>query len=192
MDEWPWLNKARAADLIGLKRARFDESIRPGLKKSEVKGDTRNLRFNAIAVVRVWASQQSERQSIAAAKTVDAESELDVGRAIDNDRKRLGLMKELGKVVSSDQVEQGLMIFAGCIREAGDALMKRYGNDAAEILNEQIQAGERGITSYFERAAGERPAAAAGNGGGEQVEALAIDATVRRGRDHSSDRTIRR
>ena len=192
MDEWPWLNKARAADLIGLKRARFDESIRPGLKKSEVKGDTRNLRFNAIAVVRVWASQQSERQSIAAAKTVDAESELDVGRAIDNDRKRLGLMKELGKVVSSDQVEHGLMIFAGCIREAGDALMKRYGNDAAEILNEQIQAGERGITSYFERAAGERPPAAAGDGGGEQVETLAIDATVRRGRDHSSDRAIRR
>ena len=178
MDEWPWVTKAQAAELVGLKRARFDEAIKPKLKRGAIKGNTRSMRFDARAVVLAWFAQQSPRE----AEPKPAEdTELDRGRAIDNEHKNLRLMKELGKLVAIDDLQQGLAIFSGSLHEAGAILNKKYGPDAGEILNEQIQAGERGIANYFDRAEDERPAVAAGHDGGKQGKAAPDNAAVRRG-----------
>lgn len=89
-------------------------------------------------------------------------------------------MKDLDKVVEVAQIRPGLMLLASSLRDAGARLIKRYGNDAGDILNEGIKAGEREIASYFDRIETECPAPAARNDSGKRGDPAPNDAAVRR------------
>ena len=58
-----------------------------------------------------------------------------VARAIGEEFKNA---RDLGQWIRRDNVHQGLAVFAGIIRNAGDALQRQHGNDAHEILDDAL------------------------------------------------------
>lgn len=178
--DWLWLTRTQASQLIGCSAANFDQRVRPRLERSATRGTKAKLRFDAKQVVAAWVAHREEITSTGKPEA-STDSELERGRAIDNQQKEIRLMKEVGRVVEIAHVRPGLLLFAASLRDAGTRLVKRYGNDAGDILNEGIKAGEREITSYFDRVETECPAPPARDVSRKRVDPPANDAAVRRG-----------
>ena len=62
---------------------------------------------------------------------------------------RLDRMERQSRLLPRDQVREALGRIAGILRDAGDTLLRQFGNSAAEVMLEALDDAEREIASFF-------------------------------------------
>lgn len=62
---------------------------------------------------------------------------------------RLDRLERQSRLLPRDQVREALGRIAGILRDAGDTLLRQFGNSAAEIMLEALDDAEREIASFF-------------------------------------------
>lgn len=80
----------------------------------------------------------------------DAESPaLERFRAARAEMVEMDLEERRREIVKRSEVREAHNIYASAIRSAGDALVKRFGNEAADILNDAIERGVGAVVDRF-------------------------------------------
>ena len=62
---------------------------------------------------------------------------------------RLDRLEREGKLLPRDEVREVLGRIASILRDAGDALQRRFGTDASDILHEALDDSQREIAAFF-------------------------------------------
>jgi len=163
-DDWafsktgPWPR----ADLPSMLRWAADVLARP----KETEGDASEDGDSLAALKRQKLEQQVRKLRISA------------------DNEEMRNRRERASVIDRHLIEPALMRLADVLRSAGDALTRRFGNEAAEMLTNTLDDFERGLNKLFDDlgdADNEQPNALAGEpipGEGATAEA-AYPAAVR-------------
>jgi hypothetical protein len=55
-----------------------------------------------------------------------------------------------GQSVALAEIEPHMLTLCGLLRRAGETLARKFGNDAAAVLNEAVERWNEGVHRYFE------------------------------------------
>ena len=142
--EWPWVTRLQAAELAGLQGAQFDRAFRELLPDGAEQGRGSSLRFDAVAVV----TARVERESRRSAPDPTDDPLLDGSDSPALERYRLAraklaerdLSERDGETVKVSVLRPVIRPGLTALRSGGDALRRKFGNEAGDIFNEALDA----------------------------------------------------
>ena len=161
---FPWVTRVQAAQLVGLGPKQFDDALRSRLKAGDRTGAGAKLRYNAVSVVAALVAYRIEQE------IVESGGDPDLIGAGDSPTKEELLKVKLGQeriklstmqrsVVPLADMRAGLAeLFAG-LRRASEAILNRWGQEPADVLNREI---DTTVQRWSEMAAAEQGGAAGG------------------------------
>lgn len=145
---WPWLTKPQACALAGLSPLAFDSRVRPRMPAdaiAEVRDPRHRLLFLAPAVLRACVDYERNRQRPATTgpNAGGTSPERERMYAVRREREELELAKAREQLVDASAIVPVFRKVSRTLRDAGTLLVKRYGDDAGEILNDALDEAER-------------------------------------------------
>jgi hypothetical protein len=195
------VTRAEAAALTGLSPRQFDDKIKSRLEKSAIVGSLKKLRYDATAVVAALVAYRLEQNQVEIEEESIAGSDSPHAERIREYRADLLEMERDNKraqLIPRNQLEGPLGNLAMVLRNAIDMLARRFGNDAAGIMNDAINEAEAGweeLATASETNTSDEPGtanavAAEVDGGTDPVPETSNDQGVRRARDRAADGTV--
>jgi hypothetical protein len=154
MNDELWFDRSTIAALLGIAPKTFDEGLRKRLPADAVRGAGRDLRFFAPVAVQALVA----KRVTAAERTADPDPLMSGGsdspqleryRAANADLKEMERDRVRKSLIRVDELEPQLMKLADVLRGAGDHLVRRFGNDAGQIITEAIDEYEAGLKTMF-------------------------------------------
>jgi len=186
------LTRTQAANLCRLSPRQFDEAIRPRIEEQYQFGDGRNLRFEGHAVVAALVQYRVVQAAPKPSFGDDVDAELMAGGdspGLERYRNAKADLAEMdrdvrrGHLVPMAELEPVLTSFASVIRGTGDNLQRKFGPDAAEMLNAGVSEAVGTIESFLSDVRAKSDTISdSSNGDVDDDAAPANDARVRRGR----------
>lgn len=146
-----WLSRTAAAALTGLSSRQFDEAVRPLMAADGERGTGKTLRLHGAKVVaafleyRLAQLKPAEVDPMMGAAAVGFDSPaLEEYRRYRAGQECIKLALLAQTAIPRDQLEPALAQFAGVLRSATQQLQRRFGAEAAAIVNEAIDDAEAG------------------------------------------------
>jgi hypothetical protein len=152
-----WFTLAQMHAAFGVTPQGFASSVRPLLTPEDVKnaGERGAVRIRCRAAIDAWTARKVEQAVEAARKGNDPllvgvdSPELERYRAARADLAEMERDERNGSLIPRQQLEPAFVQYATAIRRAGEGLQRRFGNEAAAMLNEALDDAERIIRQSF-------------------------------------------
>ena len=151
---WFSLNQMHAA--FDITPEGFRKSVRPLIPEADVKSSERGaVRIRCRAAIDAWTARKVEQATEALRKGNDPllsggdSPELERYRKARADLAEMERDERNGSLIPRQQLEPAFVQYASAIRRAGEGLQRRYGNEAAAMLNEALDDAERIIRQSF-------------------------------------------
>lgn len=197
-----WFPVAEAAAAVRVTRQTFHEIWRPKLAAAEVKKHGKETLVYLPAVVELRCQAREDKGRKEALEQAGDDAALLAGGqspALEEYRRHAAREKKVKadllekRSVPLDELRPQLMMLAQALRNACDTLVRKHGNDVAEILGETMDEVEAAwqklvIIDGAELADAEAPD---GTGGDDPPAETQDHAAVRGGGDHPADWTAR-
>jgi hypothetical protein len=148
--------------------------------------------------VKAWTQLQVEKSSPldpedAAVFAGGGESiELEKLRCIKRQREELAYQRDLGTVVELGAVRPKLLDLARRLRESATVLVKKFGNDAGDIISECLEEFNADVDRGFADDPANDGPAAAGDGPAVEAKPAKKHKAVRRRRNRHPKRAVRK
>ena len=152
---WPWITRDQAVQLTGYVERHFDKFIRPRLPAAAIKGNRVNLRFDAPAVCEALASYRVELQKPDESSKDDSVRRI---KSADAAMSELKLAEYEGRLIDGDLFRKSMLAGFRVLRGSGEILVRRFGNEAAEIYNEGLDEFAAATTKAMSSNAPDHPA----------------------------------
>lgn len=137
------MTRSQVAEVIGCGARNFDDRIRPKLPREASRGKGKNLRYDVRVVVKVWhelelAQSVSDDPMLAgSADGSDALEKYRYEKFVEQKRKN----DEAAKVIcDTAKVVNGMSRGIHAMRTISETLKRKYGNDAADLYNQGVDA----------------------------------------------------
>src|SRR5688572_28730538 len=155
-----WVTKKALADFLDVTPRCFDQNYRRYLDAESQKLVGNTLWFKARAFLDRWKETGGRGNHGPAAIPGEADPNLvgPVTDALEFYRKQKGLQEEIklkemqGAFVALNDLEPQLLALCGAVRRANEAVIRKYGNDAGQMLNEALDELENGVDGILEPA----------------------------------------
>lgn len=154
VNDWLWFTRDQAAELCGFSTRQFDDTARAKAVGAE-RGKAKTLRFHGPKIVAGAVAYRLEQGRI----SVDGDGDpLMTGSDSPNlERYRLGkaqmieldLAERQKILVRADVLDRALRPAITAMRQTGDRLVRKFGNEAGEIFNEGVSEFEAAALQYF-------------------------------------------
>lgn len=143
INDWQWLTRSQAAEVIGCGSRNFDDRVRSRLPAEASRGKGKHLRYDVRIVVKVWcelqAAQISSDDPLLSGPS-DSSDNLELYRYekyVEQKRKN----DEAAKVIcDSTKIMSGMSRGIHAARTVSETLKRKFGNDAADLYNQGIDA----------------------------------------------------
>lgn len=138
-----WVTKTQAAELCDLKPRQFSDAIQAKLSKDAMRGRGAGLRIHAPSAVKVLVEYRVEQAKPLPDETDPLMSGADspgleryrMANAQIKERELAQLDREL---VRSSVIREMVRPGIAAMRAVGDAIVRRFGNDAGDMYNEGV------------------------------------------------------
>jgi len=146
-----WFSLSQMHAVFNLTPQAFAKSIRPLLKDEDIRdaGQHGKVRIHCRAAINAYAAKQAEKAADSAKRKADPLLAGANSPALERYREHRAGLAELdvkertAELVPLNDLWPALERFAGFIRRAGETLVPRFGNEAADILNDAINDAEQ-------------------------------------------------
>jgi hypothetical protein len=153
----PWFTLSEMHRAFDITPEAFRKTIRPLVPETDVRGTGKKgtLRIRCRAAIDAWTARKVEQATEAARKASDPllaggdSPELERYRAARADLAEMERDERNGSLIPRQQLDPAFVQYASAIRRAGEALQRRFGNEAAVMLNEALDDAERIIRRDF-------------------------------------------
>lgn len=139
--EW-WFTKAEMAAMFGISERYFDREIRPLAPRDALRREGRCMMFLAFKILHVWrdnaiadALTDCTKDGIMVGASTPALEDLRRARA---ELAKLDLEERRHSLLPREGIRTAFGRVASILRAAGDTLLHRFGEEAAEILSDAI------------------------------------------------------
>lgn len=141
--KWAWLTKTQAAEVVGYSVRHFGERIQPLIEKQHWTGRGAKLRFmihgvTKAAVDYATAQQKQPAEGIDPLLAGDDSDALDEYRREATTEKRLKNAVTRGELIDREKTADAIRAGITAMRETGDRLVRRFGNEAGDLFNDAV------------------------------------------------------
>jgi hypothetical protein len=137
-----WVSRAAVAEMFDVTTAHVDKNLRRFIPPDKVKSIGGRTYLHGRSLLEGWAAAQRADDVLLSG---DDSPSMERWRSARADLAEMERDAQRRNLIPRDELDAEGMKLAGCIRRAGDALARRFGNDAASILNEALDEWERGV-----------------------------------------------
>jgi len=153
-----WLTKTELAAALDISTHTFDVTYRRYANAEAVKDVDGKLFFHARSILDRWRETgppvnavklpvEGEPDPLLQGPVTDA---LEYYREQRGKQEKLKLEVMLGNLVAIADIEPPLLNLCGMLRRAGETIVRKYGNDAGQPINEALDEFEKGCESVLQ------------------------------------------
>lgn len=141
-----WFSREECSRIFGVSLVQFDRHHAKLAPKDAVSKTGHRSWFHVRKLIDIWLAREVEKAKPAKLSeevllSGDGNSEwLDALRKESALLKRMDRQEREGTHLNARDLHDGLMRFANTLRKAGEVLQRRWGNDAADLYNDALDA----------------------------------------------------